>query len=76
MDNKSQKNKTIYESTDLDPDAIVIIASGHGKRFHRPNSLGFETICKTGFRYPVQKVPLSKAIEEGFTPCAKSACFG
>lgn len=63
------------ESVELDPDETVVVSSGIGERFHRPNGLGYDTACKTEFKYSGRHIPLSEAREEGFTPCNKYGCF-
>lgn len=61
-------------SSDLDPDMEVVVPTGGGTKYHRPNGLGgFETECKTEFTQEVRTVALSEAIEEGFAPCG--VCF-
>jgi len=61
---------------ELDPSMQVVVPTGHGERFHRPDGPGFETACKTGFSHPVREIPLASAREEGYTPCRALACFG
>lgn len=78
---ESSNGKTTVQSSssasaDLGPTATVVVATGGGTRYHRPNGLGFETRCKTSFTRPVQSVVLAEAVEEGFTPCRKPGCFG
>ena len=63
------------ESVELDPDETVVVSSGIGERFHRPNGLGYDTACKTEFKYSGRYIALSEALEEGFTPCHKYGCF-
>lgn len=60
---------------ELDPDETVVVSSGIGERFHRPDGLGYDTACKTEFKYSGRYISLSQALEEGFTPCAKYGCF-
>ncbi len=60
---------------ELDPDETVVVSSGIGERFHRPDGLGYDTACKTEFKYSGRYITLSQALEEGFTPCAKYGCF-
>lgn len=60
----------------LDPDATVVVSTASGDRFHRPDGLGYETACKTGFKHPIRKLTASEAERRGFTPCRKSQCFG
>lgn len=59
----------------LDPDETVVVSSGIGERFHRPDGLGYDTACKTEFKYATRYLTVSEALEEGFTPCAKVGCF-
>ena len=60
----------------IDPQMMVVVPTGGGTRFHRPDGIGFIVACKTEFGQPVEEVPVSKARENGFTPCKKPACFG
>ena len=65
------------DSDGLDPDArVVVSATASGDRFHRPNGLGYETACKTGFLLPVREMTVAEARRRGFTPCRKPQCFG
>jgi hypothetical protein len=57
-------------------DEVVVVPTGGGERFHRPDGPGFETACKTGFGRPVRELTVSEARERGFSPCKKSSCFG
>ena len=63
------------EDVQLDFDETVVVSSGIGERFHRPNGLGYDTACKTEFKYEGRYISVSEALEEGFTPCAKYGCF-
>lgn len=64
---------------DVDIDSTVVVSTGEGARFHRPprfRQLGFETECKVRFTRPAREIPLSKAVEQGYTPCDIGCCFG
>lgn len=60
----------------VDPSRTVVVATGGGTRFHRPDGLGFDVACKTTFGRPTRAVTVAEARDEGFTPCEKAGCFG
>ena len=74
-DNDGGHERPGDRSVELDPNETVVVSSGIGERFHRPNGLGYDTACKTDFKYSGRYITLSEALEEGFTPCAKYGCF-
>ena len=66
-----------FAALSIEADTPVIVpTSDDGERFHRPGRLGFETACKTDFGHPVEEVPASAALSDGYTPCRLPACFG
>jgi hypothetical protein len=66
-----------FAALSIEADSSVVVPTGDdGERFHRPGRLGFETACKTGFAHPVEEVPASAALSEGYTPCRLPDCFG
>ena len=66
---------SIIESIDLDPAEPVLVSSGIGERFHRPDSIAYDTACKTRFKHPVERLSVTEAIREGYTPCGRVGCF-
>lgn len=65
----------IVESVDLAPDATVLVSSGSGERFHRPDSIAYDTACKTRFEHPVETLSVTEAVRTGYTPCGRVGCF-
>lgn len=73
--NDGPDEERITEAIGLNADDIVVISSGIGQRFHRPNSITYDTNCKTSFKHPAEKMTVSEAIQKGYTPCGKTGCF-
>lgn len=63
------------ETVRLDPTAGVIVPTGGGTRFHRPDGPGYETACKTEFQQPVVTMTVAEALQDGYTPCRKQRCY-
>lgn len=62
---------------DVEADTTVIVSTGDGERFHRlPEWHVFTTACRTEFALPIREVSVSQAVEEGYTPCDITDCFG
>lgn len=70
-------NPSHSQLADVEPPATVVVSTGDGTRFHRlPEWPVFTTACKIDFTQPTRELSLSQAIEEGYTPCDISDCFG
>lgn len=65
----------IIEAIELNADDTVVVSSGMGEQFHRPNSITYDTNCKTNFKHPAETMTVSEAIQKGYTPCGKPGCF-
>lgn len=74
-EDEESDEERIIKSIDLDPDDIVVVSSGMGERFHRPDSITYDTACKTDFKRPPETMSVSEAIQKGYTPCGKFGCF-
>ena len=61
---------------DVESTATVVVSTGDGTRFHRRAEWPvFTTACKVEFSQPTREISMSRAIEEGYTPCENPDCF-